>query len=138
MSIQTWKKEFYSSSAKSTSKKNSIAHSLRKWQGLTKANIKKHDLIKDGACLESSDESIAYFSVDSDSCALCEKYMDHFRADDNPCFLCPLYNLLGKACDKGNSSPYVIWWDTCNAKPMINALKKILAQELKNNKGKLK
>lgn len=133
MSIKTWKKEFYPVSAQSVSKKNSIAHSLRKWQGLTKANIKKHDLIRDGACLESSD-GFNYFSVDSDSCALCQKYIDHNRADDISCFECPLYDLLGKSCDQGNKSPYVIWWDTGNALPMINALKKILKISKKENK----
>jgi len=43
MTIKTWKEEFYKvKPSKRMSKVEAIQHSLLKWQGLTKSNLKKH------------------------------------------------------------------------------------------------
>lgn len=45
MSIKTWKEEFYPvKPRKSMTTKEAIEHSLRKWEGLRKSNLKKHGL----------------------------------------------------------------------------------------------
>ena len=50
MSLKTWKKEFYPKEAIDAIKTELMAtkHSLRKWRGLTKANLKKHGLVQTG------------------------------------------------------------------------------------------
>lgn len=44
MSLITWKAKFYPEPANARmSKRDALLHSLRKWEGLTKENLKKHD-----------------------------------------------------------------------------------------------
>ena len=44
MSIESWKAEFYPTPADEASKDQAIAHSLRKWEGLRKENLDRHEL----------------------------------------------------------------------------------------------
>lgn len=132
MSLKTWKKEFYPKNAKTVSAKNSIAHSLRKWQGLTKTNLKKHDLHKQPYNMIGDGDF--YMEIDSDSCALCKQYENEDDYEyENKCNDCPLYQFLGQQCDEESTSPYAVWIDKGNAVPMINSLKQTLKRSKNEN-----
>jgi hypothetical protein len=128
MSIESWKEEFYPVTAREIvehgTEKKLIEHSIRKWNGLTKENLEKHQLTK--KLFSISDNKGGYFSADGGSCALCQKY------DDN-CLGCPLEKVRGNiACsdetedeDRANSrSPWSEWTHNDNTEPMIYWLKK--------------
>ena len=135
MSIKTWIKEFYSKPAKEVSKKNALAHSILKWEGLLKKNLKKHGLSKsrdDGFIEHGMAHFVAtsqknYFDVNADSCALCEV---HWRdANYGSCGDCPLFKVRGDvscARPRGDEddSPYDKFIDNNDARPMLKWLKK--------------
>lgn len=126
MSLESWKAEFYPVSAKTPrSDVARLRHSIRKWVGLRKANLKKHECHKDEFDDSLWDTGDGHFSVDTTSCALCEKYFDHAYEDDGQCRGCPLKNTLGVRCDNledKQTMPYTVWLDTGNPEPMIKAL----------------
>jgi hypothetical protein len=130
MSLKTWKKEFYPIPASNSTKTGSIAHSLQKWIGLLKKNLKKHEVYVDriGYLIDSNDES-DFLPIDCASCSLCW----HYYAKDSSiclCYGCPLYIALGnKKCDLEENAPYTIWELTDDARPMINALRRALKQQ---------
>lgn len=129
MSIKTWMEEFYQiKPTKRMSKKDAIVHSLRKWEGLTKENIKKHGLnIIYGQMCDDNDDS---FGIDSDSCALCIKYIsDNFN--DVDCGKCPLFKKLGFACGDGRLSDdgWRQWSTSQNPDLMIKNLKSLLVDK---------
>lgn len=128
MSIETWKKEFYTDINKACkSKKSAIEHSLHKWRGLLPKNLSKHKIKKEVHENTIIDKNDA-FRIGADSCALCVKY-------DSFCVTCPLFNYLGTFCDYHDTSPYTYWINTHDPKPMISALTEILKQCEKRNKG---
>lgn len=119
MSYETWRKEFYPITAAQAAKKGKIAaieHSLQKWKGLTKANLKKHST--------SPSHEDWHLFICSSSCALCKKYLN-WRLDEI-CIDCPLFHALGKIeCDYGDG-PFWQFDELNNPKPMITALTKTL------------
>jgi hypothetical protein len=118
MSLATWKKEFYGPMSKAVkSKKSALAHSLKKWEGLTKGNLKKHALHISDGCISDEDHR---FEINGDSCALCCKY---WYAD---CVECPLTMALGHPCYAIDDSPFRAWYDGFAPGPMIRALKKAI------------
>lgn len=129
MSLASWKKEFYPKSANQTKRGiDAISHSLKKWSGLTKANLRKHKvIIRNGAVVDpSKDFSDLY--IDADTCSLCRVYYSHsWQPDKDSCAACPLYIALGgKSCDD-SGQPYRVWSnDFGSPMPMIRALKKTL------------
>ena len=136
MSIETWKKEFYDvePSAEMT-RKQAIAHSLKKWKGLTKENLKKHGLIVRTPTIYDTEKQT--FRIDCDSCALCLKYYYTGDCGDGGCDTCPLFKVLHKnQCDDGDESPYIKWLDSGNALPMIKALTKLTKLKVKGKKVK--
>lgn len=153
MSMETWKKEFYPIDASKTSENGALAHSLRKWKGLTRASLKKHGLVKGSDYLnyivfqkdqineytcgvdgvDGVDSDNYEFKVTDETCALCH----HYRIDDLDCGKCPL--LLAnnnKPCDESmrynRSSPYESFLEHDNPKPMIRLLEKAI--KCKENK----
>ena len=131
MSIETWKKEFYPVPAhRRMTDGQAVAHSLKKWSGLTKKNLDKHKLmIAESYITSSIIEDSGLFSksleIASRTCALCLK---------GPCSMkCPLHRHLGHPCDSGfgtkrsssrlEGRPYSVWILIGNAEPMIKALK---------------
>ena len=125
MTLATWKKEFYPKKpSKRMTKREAVEHSLTKWRGLTKANLKKHDVRIDFAGDVADDKN--FLSISSSSCALCAKYQDFDSSLEQVCLQCPLYQLLGKRCDSGEDSPFAIWVHDVNPRPMIRALEKTL------------
>lgn len=127
MSLKTWKQEFYSISATQAAKFSdlrAVEHSLLKWTGLKKSNLKKHNMEKSVGRLRIEDEQ-EELKIDSSSCALCQKYLERYDS----CVGCPLYESRGGVrCDaeKGNeeTNPYEYWTYYGNPYRMINALRK--------------
>ena len=135
MSIESWKAEFYPVPADEVPVDQAIAHSLRKWEGLRKENLDRHDVIKAGRRLWHDDESPFY--IDGDSCALCHRYLFDGDGDahdhDVSCDNCPLSIARGGfPCDRslpdesnapwqefgreGNPEPMIFWLNAAQAK----------------------
>lgn len=130
MSIQTWKDEFYpvDQSEIGRSSKDAIDHSLLKWNGLTRDNLKKHNvrLLRPMMILTDSDANLVdvkspeVFRVDQSTCVLC-------RINEHHCCTCPLYIAIGhQVCtldqDTRNRGPYQLFRDIGDATRMIKAL----------------
>lgn len=134
MSAETWKQEFYPCQPSPLmSKEEAIRHSLRKWEGLRTASLKKHGL------------SVPPLGINGATCSLCVKYreqdndLDKIEEDDyadHVCHLCPLYETLGQqACDHRPEedinedepkAPFHAYHQDYDPEPMIAALKKTL------------
>jgi len=126
MSLKTWKQEFYRVSAQSTahqSWKRCLRHSILKWTGLLKTNLKRHGLTVEGIKIKDSSENA--LEIDSASCSLCLKAR---QESIFMCTVCPLAEYLGGRCDAVDTSPYSIWEDTGDARPMLATLKRTLAK----------
>ena len=127
MSINSWKKEFYSIPAESecldTDLKR-IDHSLQKWVGLLPENLKKHGINKILHSSRIEDSKGDTFLIDSESCALCFEYL---FPSNKSCHRCPLY-LVNEStcCDQSKEidsfSPYGEFSWKENPKPMIQLL----------------
>jgi len=126
MSLATWKKEFYPIPARKVKKAEALAHSLRKWQGLTKAALKRHRLIRDSYGIFGEDRG---FYIDSDTCALCRFWID--SGGLGYCAKCPLAIVRdGVRCDREMAGEELAPWnafeETGDARPMISWLKKAI------------
>lgn len=130
MSVKTWKTEFYPVRAQDTTEENAIEHSIKKWTGLLKKNLKKHNVVKNinensrNMLEDKVQTEVSFrFYVDASTCALC-RHWEKFEG----CFECPLKLMLGHRCDvaglRGRNSLYGMFLDG-NARPMLNALKKL-------------
>lgn len=118
MSLKTWKKEFYPCEANSSkAAKDPIGHSLRKWEGLLKKNMRKHEVDAVGLTLgDSSDDAL---EIDGDSCALCEVFYDE-DAEYDDCASCPIVKATGDNC----LLAFDAFWHVGDARPMVNLLRK--------------
>lgn len=127
MSLKTWKKEFYPKEAIDAIKTELMAtkHSLRKWRGLTKANLKKHGLVQTGDFIHKKNNFIEKLCIDDSSCALC------CFNEDSSCEPCILYKVRGKeSCGSQikdeNQSPFDLWKNIGNPTAMIQLLKQAI------------
>lgn len=135
MSMDSWKKEFYPVEASLCSHENAVQHSLRKWGGLLKKNMKKHGLLVDDfSTIADCDGNT--FDIDDSSCALCLLYYRHNVVDSEKCAACPLYEELGRSCDSSGdytdtskSAPYAVFCRTGDARPMVYALRRIISKQ---------
>jgi hypothetical protein len=131
MSLATWKAEFYPIPARRVSKKNALAHSLRKWQGLTKAALRRHGITRNGYQISGEGGRL---DIDSGTCALCGHFLK-YEPGDYECANCPLAIVRGgMRCDHEmafeESAPWCAFSEDGDARPMISWLKKaIKAQE---------
>jgi hypothetical protein len=133
MSLQTWIDEFYPKNAAEVSllsDEEMLNHALKKWSGLTRDNLEKHDVFKDGGRIADLLIVGKYFYISVETCALCEAYLnDHDYYDDNGrCKQCPLSKYRdGFPCDiakfSETYSPYTTWKKTGDPTDMINLLK---------------
>jgi hypothetical protein len=121
MSLATWKKEFYPVPASKVSKKNALAHSLKKWEGLLKNNLKKHGVESYRGCIS---EGYSFLDIDSSSCALCI----HHDSDFPYCSGCPLHKSLGRACSTFSGAEYESFTSHGDAKPMFFALRRAVKE----------
>lgn len=113
MSKETWKEAFYPITAHEVAKKNFeeiIKHSLKKWVGLRKDNLKCHGLTEPP------------FFVEGDNCSLCSAYRSSQLSGDE-CDDCPLFKLRDVPCyQPGKTNTPAPWsaWSRCNnPEPMI-------------------
>lgn len=128
MSLETWKAEFYPKEAKDTTPEEALDHSIRKWTGANKGNLKRHGLsCRYGEIINQDYSPFSFgFSFTSISCALCH----HFQyVAESACLTCPLYiSRGGFACDEAapneDDSPYDEFSCLGDNKPMLAALKK--------------
>ena len=126
MSIKTWLTEFYPIDAWEAVKRGDdpVAHSLRKWRGLTDDNLAKHNLTH-GLFGSLTDPATGHtvFSVDDTTCALCAAHLDQ---DTGRCSGCPLYALRDSLpCDASSDdglSPYARYTIAGDPGPMIALL----------------
>lgn len=128
MSLATWKKEFYPVPASRVSKKNALAHSLRKWLGLFKTALKRHGLEKGCSIIQDSVGEGLW--IDDTTCALC-KYFEDTQAGCPGCPGCPLAKSLGRNCCSNviGDSPYRAFIWQGNPRPMISALRKAIKEQ---------
>ena len=122
MSMKLWKKEFYPVPANKVAKKDALAHSLRKWEGLTKAALRKHGIEVYGCSLYGKDGRWG-LSISNESCALCHKFYDR---EQESCTSCPLVN-----CEKQFQS----WCNRSNPNPMLALLRKAVRTQAKKGKA---
>ena len=124
MSINSWKQEFYQGRLRDAARDpvKATEHCIVKWTGLTPANLKKHDLIKDlNQDSVVNPKTNGRFTVGGAECALCLYDSTHSL---HRCCACPLTK-VGALCRNGDS-PYQRWVRTGNNQPMLVALKKAL------------
>ncbi len=128
MSLSSWKKEFYKGRIKQAAKDPlaAVEHSLKKWKGLRAKNIAAHKVeISHGDVFNPV--TCNSFSIDADSCALCQmcKYDDGYSRIN--CSKCPIVQVTGKVCDgsQATPSPYGVWVKEGNPEPMIAVLKQV-------------
>ena len=152
MSFASWKREFYTSPAHytATSTYRALQHSLKKWQGLTKTNLTRHNLIKykDHDLVEIGGYEHEHFAITADSCALCHQYMLS-RKMKSSCSQCPIYLETGMDCDgfigdhddhdhlvTSETTPYKTWIYTGNPRKMITLLRKLVKKYTPSKKKK--
>lgn len=115
MSEQTWLEEFYPIPAdKCRGGIAAIKHSLRKWQGALRENLKKHNLTK---------PPIEY---NTETCSLCVRYELEPNFDLSVCRKCPIYKTIAKNCMVAYSASVNHFVSPTNPEPMIKLLKKTL------------
>ena len=127
MSLNSWKKEFYQGRLRDAAKTAETAtiHSIRKWKGLRRANLDKHLLDNTARGVITNMLTRADFEIDASTCALCAYSEDDYGFSH--CGRCPFTAAHHKSCCDGDDSPYMIWMDTRNPEPMIEALERTLA-----------
>lgn len=140
MSLVTWKQQYYPRPANRVGKRSALAHSLRKWEGLTKEALRAHGLMTTelGDVTESAGYGEKYFNVDSASCALCVHYLQEDQLDY--CTSCPLAQARGGVrCDEYSAtldgdrghSPFSIFTSKGDARPMLRWLRKAQKRQQK-------
>ena len=136
MSLESWKKEFYSVPADKVAKKDALAHSLRKWEGLTKAALRKHKISRCGDTI-GEEELNEYFPIDSSTCALCEAFHEELPGEAiRSCGSCPLVGLSEQEeGDSGCTKEYLAWFANHRLAPMLALLRKAMRAQAKKDKA---
>lgn len=100
MSLASWKREFYGPLKEACkSDMAALLHSKKKWEGLLRENIERHNLELDFFDLKSARG--AEFQIDTSTCALCKMYYpeeDNVR-EHKKCPGCPLSDIRNLGCD---------------------------------------
>ena len=119
MSLDTWKAKFYQIPADKCKKKDATAHSILKWSGLKKSELRKHGVTNYVYFI--SDEQGHELAIDGGACALCTF---HWRSETDyrdKCFQCPGVIANGYPCDDA----YGAYIETGKTATMMRWLKKI-------------
>ncbi len=138
MSLQSWKNEFYPTKASSyldSPWKDAIDHSLKKWEGLTKNSIDKHNLLLSNGVLIDKEDQTNRMHLSFSNCALCLKSENELYNDpemdfhsDPICKKCPIYLISETNCE--------FQFDTFKERndplPMLSLLMRI-QEDYKNN-----
>lgn len=127
MTIKSWRREFQPTEADSkTALKSPAEHSLRRWEGFTKANLKKHGVVYTLPLSETG-------------CSLCFAYQNDLLDDPENCLLCPLSIVRGNVpCSSARHeervNPYSLFIKTGNPRPMLKWLRKAVKYEREQKK----
>lgn len=126
MSLNEWKKLYYPIPAARVLRQDSLEHSIRKWEGLSKEVLRRFGLKRHFNIIYDAKNGQDTLGISTNSCALCFQWV--IRTDT--CNGCPLWRIRdGKPCDEkmeGESeSPYVVFKESGNNLPMLKWLKKI-------------
>ena len=113
MSKETWLAEHYAIPAKGVLAKDALAHSIKKWEGLTQRELAHHGLEQPP------------IAVDGSTCALCHHFYKTRAGED--CDDCPIVEYQGFPCTmssktSGGQSPYWKWKCGRGPVPMISLL----------------
>lgn len=124
MSLETWKNEFYPQEASeaTSSDEEAIEHSLKKWEGARRENLKKHSV---NYFKHRIGTLFNCFYFDISSCALCHRYSlsgSCFSYRENK--FCPIVEFQGYPCDvSGPIQTHSIWaLSNKTPEPMIKLL----------------
>lgn len=119
MSLETWMIEFYPVKAREAaiSEIAALKHSIRKWTGLSPANLRKHGVKKWGDENITGDGDFT-FQVSDRTCALCHRHID--------CVGCSLRAELNERCYGDEEGPYGQFIYNNKIRPMLNALRRTL------------
>lgn len=123
MSLDSWKAEYYPVPARECAPGESVAHSLKKWRGLTPESLMQNNVGIIDRYILVQNKGQGSLKIDSDTCALCVNFYDDDAEDGrdfNPCESCPIYELLGRPC----AEEYGKFLDNGNPYPMIRILEK--------------
>lgn len=119
MSLESWKAEFYPTKANSIeAMADPIGHSLRKWEGALKKNLRKHCVSFADHYVYKEGEGIP-FAFTGWNCALCERFYDEDELNTESCEECPIVELTGDDCLDAFSQSADI------PMPMIRLLRKV-------------
>lgn len=111
---------------------DAVAHSLRKWRGLTGHNLAEHGLLISRRMDIMDQESRHVFPVSSASCALCHHYYRPNGVEhEDRCKQCPLAKARNDTpCDSlmpgEKNSPWGMWFQYQNPLPMIRLLREAM------------
>jgi len=135
MSLETWKEEYYPVDAVRCKKKDALEHSLQKWIGLRKTNLKKHKMHESNGDIRSENPiDNEYFVVSGSTCALCHVYLNNLDSI-SPCKKCPLSIARNDiACDRvsrNRKSTYHRFVNDANPEPMIRLIRKAIKNQKK-------
>jgi len=140
MSIKTWQAEFYPIPAKRVAKRDAVAHELRLHRGMLKTNMRKHGCAwRSGSVVDHAEHG---FAVSIDTSALCfHRLQGGWDCDKCPCSLlrdgyscCDYWHYR----EWGGQSPYELWCDVGDARPMVRLLEKALKYEQDKKRKKSK
>lgn len=125
MSLKTWKKEFYPKPADETTLEEALAHSQKKWEGLSLENMQRHHVQYVCGCVTDKRTCLnSSLPISGSTCALCQHYM----MKNNTCAGCPLYEVRGVQCDdimRGEEeTPWHVWCGNEDPVPMQMWLQK--------------
>lgn len=128
MSEQSWIDEHYPIPASEVPIEDALQHSLRKWVGARKENLKKHGVEKPP------------FRYSSRTCALCcHCCVAGPYVEGGGCAPCPLFKVRGAPCDQRISkgvNPYRLYTMRGDPEPMIELIE--AAIELQGGKEETK
>jgi hypothetical protein len=121
MNVIGWMVKYCPVPANKVKAEDAIAHSLLKWQGYRKSNLKEFGL------------SSAPLRPSAANCALCLLHYESEKAES--CENCPIFAERGQACDNPleseGCSPYWSFMSKGDPEPMIELLERCLkTQEL--------
>jgi hypothetical protein len=131
--MHSWLKEFYpipAADLKNASDTECLKHSILKFTGLLKKELIKHKVFLYEGTVSTHENPFPFrFKIDGKSCALCQKY--YYTKPS--CKACPLYTLLGHACDRPKKrEEHSIYYKATHLKrpyDMLNALEECLKHE---------
>lgn len=108
MSVESWKEEFYPVDAEDAASSDSeaLAHSIKKWEGLTEESLRKHGLKE------------VPINMGSNTCALCVRHIEE------ECMDCPIVRREHLRCGY-IGSVYAHYLVNRDPQPTINLLRSL-------------